>query len=147
MRKSGHEANKHLPPVLTSTAFLVILCFSIRDNFIAAKFMLSMTKGTFTYSTCASFWMQMSKYLHVFKLNYNIVVAENHAQDEEEFDPMEAHLCKQIKQEKVTYKNTIDRLKALRTEIEHLQLLLERVKVKIQKDFQKWWSQEASNLQ
>ncbi|XP_047249007.1 kinesin-like protein KIF6 isoform X3 [Girardinichthys multiradiatus] len=75
------------------------------------------------------------------------VVAENHAQDEEEFDPMEANLCKQIKQEKVTYKNTIDCLKALRTEIEHLQLLLERVKVKIQKDFQKWWSQEASKLQ
>lgn len=47
----------------------------------------------------------------------------------------------------VSYKNSIGRLKALRTEIEHLQLLLERVKVKIQKDFQKWWSQEASNLQ
>lgn len=47
----------------------------------------------------------------------------------------------------VSYKNTIGGLKALKTEIEHLQLLLERVKVKIQKDFQKWWSQEASNLQ
>uniref|UniRef100_A0A8C9YPQ8 Kinesin family member 6 n=1 Tax=Sander lucioperca TaxID=283035 RepID=A0A8C9YPQ8_SANLU len=45
------------------------------------------------------------------------------------------------------YKSTIDRLKALATEIEHLQLLSERAKVKIQKDFQKWWSQEASSAQ
>uniref|UniRef100_A0A3Q2QF69 Kinesin family member 6 n=1 Tax=Fundulus heteroclitus TaxID=8078 RepID=A0A3Q2QF69_FUNHE len=74
-------------------------------------------------------------------------VAGNRAQGEEEFDPLEENLCKQIKQEKVIYKNAIGRLKALRTEIEHLQLLLERVKVKIQKDFQKWWSREASNLQ
>ncbi|XP_075303978.1 kinesin-like protein KIF6 [Odontesthes bonariensis] len=74
-------------------------------------------------------------------------VVGNQAQVEEEFDPVEENLCKQIKQEKMAYKSTIGRLKALRTEIEHLQLLLERVKVKIQKDFQKWWSQEASNLQ
>lgn len=47
----------------------------------------------------------------------------------------------------VSYKNTLGRLKAMRTEIEHLQLLSERVKVKIQKDFQKWWSQEATNPQ
>ncbi|CAG5866202.1 unnamed protein product [Menidia menidia] len=74
-------------------------------------------------------------------------VAGNQTQAEEEFDLAEENLCKQIKQEKVAYKSAIGRLKALRTEIEHLQLLLERVKVKIQKDFQKWWSQEASNLQ
>lgn len=47
----------------------------------------------------------------------------------------------------VSYKSTIGRLKALRTEIEHLQLLLERAKVKLQRDFQKWWSQEASGVQ
>lgn len=47
----------------------------------------------------------------------------------------------------VSYKSTIGRLKALRTEIEHLQLLLERAKVKLQEDFHKWWSQEASGLQ
>lgn len=47
----------------------------------------------------------------------------------------------------VSYKSTIVRLKALRTEIEHLQLLLEKAKVKLQKDFQKWWSQETSSVQ
>lgn len=47
----------------------------------------------------------------------------------------------------VSYKSTVGRLKALRTEIEHLQLLLERAKVKFQKDFHKWWSQEASSDQ
>uniref|UniRef100_A0A3Q3WCQ9 Kinesin motor domain-containing protein n=1 Tax=Mola mola TaxID=94237 RepID=A0A3Q3WCQ9_MOLML len=47
----------------------------------------------------------------------------------------------------ISYNSTIGRLKALRTEIEHLQLLLERAKVKLERDFQKWWSQEVSNLQ
>ncbi|XP_039642954.1 kinesin-like protein KIF6 isoform X2 [Perca fluviatilis] len=65
----------------------------------------------------------------------------------EEVDLVEENLCKHIEQEKKAYKSTIDRLKALATEIEHLQLLSERVKVKIQKDFQKWWSQEASSAQ
>ncbi|XP_028422456.1 kinesin-like protein KIF6 isoform X3 [Perca flavescens] len=65
----------------------------------------------------------------------------------EEVDLVEENLCKHIEQEKKAYKSTIDRLKALATEIEHLQLLSERVKVKIQKDFQKWWSQEASSTQ
>uniref|UniRef100_A0A3P8RYF3 Kinesin family member 6 n=1 Tax=Amphiprion percula TaxID=161767 RepID=A0A3P8RYF3_AMPPE len=38
----------------------------------------------------------------------------------------------------VSYKSTIDHLKALRTEMEHLQLLLERAKIKIHKDFHQW---------
>uniref|UniRef100_A0A3P8RYJ9 Kinesin family member 6 n=1 Tax=Amphiprion percula TaxID=161767 RepID=A0A3P8RYJ9_AMPPE len=37
-----------------------------------------------------------------------------------------------------SYKSTIDHLKALRTEMEHLQLLLERAKIKIHKDFHQW---------
>uniref|UniRef100_A0A1A8LZF5 Kinesin family member 6 n=1 Tax=Nothobranchius pienaari TaxID=704102 RepID=A0A1A8LZF5_9TELE len=65
----------------------------------------------------------------------------------EEFDPVEENLCAQIREEKTAYKSSVGRLKALRTETEHLHLLLERVKVKIQKDFQKWWSQETCNLQ
>ncbi|XP_054894080.1 kinesin-like protein KIF6 isoform X2 [Poeciliopsis prolifica] len=73
-------------------------------------------------------------------------VTGNDTQDEEN-DPLEESLRKQIKQEKVTYNSTLGRLKPLKTEIEHLQLLMDRVKVKIQKDFQKWWSQEALNLQ
>ncbi|XP_058470449.1 kinesin-like protein KIF6 [Solea solea] len=66
----------------------------------------------------------------------------------EEVDALrEENLCKHILQEKETYKSIVGRLKALRTEIEHLQLLLERVKVKLQKDFHKWWSREASSDQ
>lgn len=45
------------------------------------------------------------------------------------------------------YKSTFGNLKALRTEIEHLQLLLEKSKVKLQKDFQEWWREETSRLQ
>uniref|UniRef100_A0A3B4H2V0 Kinesin family member 6 n=1 Tax=Pundamilia nyererei TaxID=303518 RepID=A0A3B4H2V0_9CICH len=76
-----------------------------------------------------------------------ISVMESHTGSEEEFDPAEENLCKHIEEEKKGYKSIVGRLKALRTEIEHLQLLLERSKVKLQKDFHNWWSQEASSLQ
>ncbi|XP_074548303.1 kinesin-like protein KIF6 [Halichoeres trimaculatus] len=74
-------------------------------------------------------------------------VMENHTEAEEEVDPAEENFRKQIEQEKKAYKSTVGCLKALRTEIEHLQLLLERSKVKIQRDFHKWWIQEASSVQ
>ncbi|XP_053191178.1 kinesin-like protein KIF6 [Scomber japonicus] len=74
-------------------------------------------------------------------------VIENHTEVKEELDPVEENLREHIEQEKKLYKSTVGRLKALRTEIEHLQLLLERAKVKLQKDFHKWWSQEASSTQ
>ncbi|KAL3048924.1 hypothetical protein OYC64_008413 [Pagothenia borchgrevinki] len=74
-------------------------------------------------------------------------VMQNHQEIEEEYDPVEENLCKHIEQEKKAYKSAIGRLKALRTEIEHLQLLLERAKVKLQKDFHQWWSREASSVQ
>ncbi|KAL6105089.1 kif6 [Pungitius sinensis] len=74
-------------------------------------------------------------------------VAENCPEVEEEVDPVEENLCKHIEQEKKFYKSSIGGLKALRTEIEHLQLLLERAKVKLQRDFHKWWSLEASKVQ
>ncbi|XP_020775106.2 kinesin-like protein KIF6 [Boleophthalmus pectinirostris] len=74
-------------------------------------------------------------------------VLENHMEFQDDVDPVEEKLRKQIEQEKKIYKSTIARLKALRTEIEHLQLLLERAKVKLQRDFQKWWSEEASRVQ
>ncbi|KAL4624257.1 kinesin-like protein KIF6 isoform X1 [Arapaima gigas] len=65
----------------------------------------------------------------------------------EELDPVEERLCEQIEEEKKSYKNTFGRLKGLRTEIEHLQLLLERAKVKLQRDFKEWWDREEERLQ
>ncbi|XP_035252159.1 kinesin-like protein KIF6 isoform X2 [Anguilla anguilla] len=62
-------------------------------------------------------------------------------------DPVEERLCEQIEREKISYKSTFGRLKALKTEIEHLQLLLERAKVKVQRDFQEWWANESARLQ
>ncbi|XP_018610608.2 kinesin-like protein KIF6 isoform X1 [Scleropages formosus] len=66
---------------------------------------------------------------------------------QEEPDPVEERLCGQIEEEKKSYKNTFGRLKGLRTEIEHLQLLLDRAKVKLQRDFSEWWDQEEAQLQ
>ncbi|XP_020503678.2 kinesin-like protein KIF6 [Labrus bergylta] len=74
-------------------------------------------------------------------------VMGTHAEAEEEVDPVEENLLRHIEQEKKAYKSIVGRLKALRTEIEHLQLLLERAKVKLQKDFHKWWSLEACSVQ
>ncbi|NXN22689.1 KIF6 protein, partial [Nycticryphes semicollaris] len=62
-------------------------------------------------------------------------------------DPVEEKLRKQIEEEKNSYKTMFNRLKGLKVEIEHLQLLMEKVKMKLQKDFEVWWSEEAINLQ
>lgn len=65
----------------------------------------------------------------------------------EEFNIMEESLFKQIEDNKKIYNSTFGHLKRLKTEIEHLQLLLERGKIKLQRDFQEWWSQEIYKLQ
>lgn len=39
------------------------------------------------------------------------------------------------------------RLKALKVEIEHLQLLMDKARVKLQKEFEAWWAEEATSLQ
>ncbi|XP_009583199.1 PREDICTED: kinesin-like protein KIF6 [Fulmarus glacialis] len=62
-------------------------------------------------------------------------------------DPVEEKLRTQIEEEKKSYKTMFNRLKGLKVEIEHLQLLMEKVKMKLQKDFEVWWSEEVRNLQ
>nr|AAI24112.1 Zgc:152746 [Danio rerio]AAI65719.1 Zgc:152746 protein [Danio rerio] len=68
-------------------------------------------------------------------------------QTESELDPFEEKILTQIEEEKKNYKITSGCLKDLKTEIEHLQLLLEKSKVKIQRDFENWWTQEGARLQ
>ncbi|XP_021115533.1 kinesin-like protein KIF6 isoform X2 [Heterocephalus glaber] len=62
-------------------------------------------------------------------------------------DPQEEELRLQLEEEKKRYRTKFTRLKALKVEIEHLQLLMDRAKVKLQKDFEAWWAAEASSLQ
>ncbi|NXY42089.1 KIF6 protein, partial [Ceuthmochares aereus] len=62
-------------------------------------------------------------------------------------DPVEEKLRRQIEEGKQSYKTMFNRLKGLKIEIEHLQLLMEKAKMKLQKDFEVWWSEEARNLQ
>ncbi|OPJ72419.1 kinesin-like protein KIF6 isoform B [Patagioenas fasciata monilis] len=62
-------------------------------------------------------------------------------------DPVEEQLRTQIEEEKKSYKTMFNRLKGLKVEIEHLQLLMEKAKMKLQKDFEIWWSEEAQKLQ
>ncbi|XP_060101019.1 kinesin-like protein KIF6 [Heteronotia binoei] len=65
----------------------------------------------------------------------------------DEHDSVEEALRAQIEEEKISYKTMFTRLKGMKIEIEHLQLLMEKAKVKLQKDFEVWWSEEATNLQ
>ncbi|XP_059907951.1 kinesin-like protein KIF6 isoform X1 [Gadus macrocephalus] len=67
--------------------------------------------------------------------------------EEEEQDPVEAIILKQVEAEKKKFKSYIGDLKTLRTEIQHVQLLMERAKVKLQKDFKEWWSEETPGPQ
>ncbi|GAB1301174.1 Kinesin-like protein [Apodemus speciosus] len=62
-------------------------------------------------------------------------------------DPQEEKLRAQLEEEKGRYKTTFMRLKALKVEIEHLQLLMDKAKVKLQKEFEAWWAEEATSLQ
>ncbi|XP_061326886.1 kinesin-like protein KIF6 isoform X3 [Pezoporus flaviventris] len=62
-------------------------------------------------------------------------------------DPVEEKLRMQIEEEKKSYRTMFNRLKGLKVEIEHLQLLMGKANMKLQKDFQVWWSEEARKLQ
>uniref|UniRef100_A0A3Q2I9Z4 Kinesin-like protein n=1 Tax=Equus caballus TaxID=9796 RepID=A0A3Q2I9Z4_HORSE len=62
-------------------------------------------------------------------------------------DPVEEKLRSQVEEEKRRYKAMFTRLKALKVEIEHLQFLMEKAKVKLQKEFEAWWAEEATSLQ
>ncbi|XP_053316987.1 kinesin-like protein KIF6 [Spea bombifrons] len=65
----------------------------------------------------------------------------------DKLDPAEEELRGQMEEEKKRYKILFGRLKGLKTEIEHLQLLMEKAKIKLQKEFEEWWSAEEESLQ
>ncbi|KAM7061722.1 kinesin-like protein KIF6 isoform 2-T2 [Acridotheres tristis] len=74
-------------------------------------------------------------------------LAVSNSSEELTFDPAEENLRMQIEEEKKSYKIVYSRFKGLKVEIEHLQLLMEKVKMKLQKDFEVWWSEEAKKFQ
>lgn len=45
------------------------------------------------------------------------------------------------------YKSSYNNLRVLKTEIEHLQHLLEKSKVKLLKDFELWWAEQEVKAQ
>ncbi|XP_056446624.1 kinesin-like protein KIF6 [Gadus chalcogrammus] len=66
-------------------------------------------------------------------------------------DQMNSNILSQFnhltKYQQILFKSYIGDLKTLRTEIQHVQLLMERAKVKLQKDFKEWWSEETPGPQ
>lgn len=59
-------------------------------------------------------------------------------------DDMELDMKRRIEDEKNVYKDAFGRLRNLKTEIEHLQHLLEKSKVKLMKDFEIWWAEQGA---
>uniref|UniRef100_A0A8B9VJP9 Kinesin-like protein n=1 Tax=Anas zonorhyncha TaxID=75864 RepID=A0A8B9VJP9_9AVES len=76
-----------------------------------------------------------------------VLAVSNPSEELNTLDPVEEKLRTQIEEGKKSYKTMFNRLKGLKVEIEHLQLLMEKAKVKLQKDFEVWWSEESTNLQ
>ncbi|XP_020855130.1 kinesin-like protein KIF6 isoform X2 [Phascolarctos cinereus] len=71
----------------------------------------------------------------------------DNAVGDQELDPVEEKLRSKMEEEKKSYKKMFTHLKGLKVEIEHLQLLMEKAKVKLKKEFEVWWIEEAINLQ
>ncbi|XP_074650742.1 kinesin-like protein KIF6 [Tubulanus polymorphus] len=67
--------------------------------------------------------------------------------DNYEADDDENQMRAEIETCKETYKSGFTHLKTLKTEIEHLQHLLEKAKVKMMKDFEMWWAEQVSQNQ
>ncbi|KAF6266655.1 kinesin family member 6 [Scenedesmus sp. NREL 46B-D3] len=62
-------------------------------------------------------------------------------------DPRELQAKQAIEQEKASYKSAFSHLRDLKGEIEHLQLLLEQSRQKLQRDFQQWLGMVARQQQ
>nr|KAG5696960.1 hypothetical protein BaRGS_008422 [Batillaria attramentaria] len=62
---------------------------------------------------------------------------------EEDLEEMEHGMREEMEREKMMYKETFVQLRTMKTEIEHLQHLLEKAKVKMMKDFEMWWAQQS----
>ncbi|XP_033735819.1 kinesin-like protein KIF6 [Pecten maximus] len=76
---------------------------------------------------------------HRMQLAMQGLVDPNNPEPDEE----EQELRADMEEEKDSYKHSFNRLKTLKTEIEHLQHLLEKSKVKLMKDFEMWWAEQA----
>ncbi|XP_061173877.1 kinesin-like protein KIF6 [Saccostrea echinata] len=63
---------------------------------------------------------------------------------DQEIDEVEQELRDEMEEEKLRYKENFSRLRTLKTEIEHLQHLLEKSKVKLMKDFEIWFAEQAA---
>ncbi|CAG2216037.1 KIF6_9 [Mytilus edulis] len=65
--------------------------------------------------------------------------------EDAEPDEEEQEMRNEMEEEKMNYKECFTRLRTLKTEIEHLQHLLEKSKVKLMKDFEMWWADQNNN--
>lgn len=62
-------------------------------------------------------------------------------------DDEEQEMRNEMEEEKLRYKESFTRLRTLKTEIEHLQHLLEKSKVRLMKDFEMWWAEQVNMSQ
>lgn len=58
---------------------------------------------------------------------------------EKTMDPEEEQYLQSIEREKNAYKDNFNKLRELKSEIEHIQMMLEKSRVQLQKDFEQWY--------
>ncbi|XP_041351930.1 kinesin-like protein KIF6 [Gigantopelta aegis] len=78
---------------------------------------------------------------------YRMQMAMKGLADPENEDPNEEEqeLRHAMEEEKRSYKETFNKLRGMKSEIEHLQHLLEKSKVKLMKDFELWWADQSAS--
>ncbi|XP_014673455.1 PREDICTED: kinesin-like protein KIF6 isoform X2 [Priapulus caudatus] len=81
---------------------------------------------------------QMSRAMQGFNREANL--------DSAETDAMETSLRAEMQAGKCRYKEKFQQLRGLKAEIEHLHHLLEKSRVKIQQEFETWWSQQGNAM-
>ncbi|XP_071963656.1 kinesin-like protein KIF6 [Antedon mediterranea] len=79
--------------------------------------------------------------------HYRMQQAVRSTANENEPDEIEQNLRREMEKEKQSYKDAFNQLKILKTEIEHLQHLLEKSRLQLQKDFEIWWAEQTTAIQ
>ena len=106
-----------------------------------------MYDGRDIYKTLAPF----SHYIDVLKIALEktraLFLSEKLATGSSNFESdgsaAEKEVLEKLEMAKVSYKNTFVQLKDLKLEIEHLQHLLDNARLRLQKDFEQWYTQQT----
>merc|ERR1712136_386973 len=80
------------------------------------------------------------------RLRRQIAVRSSIHDDDYQENEREKNILKDLDLAKIEYKTSFNRLKTMKAEIDHLHHLLDKARVQMQHDFDKWWEyQQLTN--